>query len=145
MTTIKSVMGGLVLAAIFQVYFDQIVHERTAGRMMPKLIALAVVFLVSNLVHWLVFREPALRAFHRKFNFSMQLWFFFFVCVALNGLWFQRGLARDVEPTLRGIALFLVRNFVEFGVPLALLNCLVARWSEPSMPPVPESMAEAAD
>lgn len=38
MTTIKSLMSGLVLAAIFQVYFDQIVHERTSGRMMPKLL-----------------------------------------------------------------------------------------------------------
>lgn len=59
-------MGGLVLATIFQVYFDQIGRDRISSSIMPKLIALAVVFLVSNLVHWLVLRESAVRSFQQN-------------------------------------------------------------------------------
>jgi len=145
MTMIKGLMGSLVLATIFQVYFDQMARERISGRAFPQLIALAVVFLVSNLVHWLVFREPASRTFRRKLNFSMQLWLFFFAWIALNGVWLHRGLAKDVEPTLLATSLFLLKNFLQFGVILALLNCVVARWSEPSISPLPETLAEPAD
>jgi hypothetical protein len=144
MATIKSVMGGLVLATIFQIYFDQMARGRVSGSMMPKLIALAVVFLVSNLVHWLVFRETS-RSFQRKFTFSLQLWLFFFGFVALNGVLFHRGLAKEIDPTLLAVTLFVLKNVAKFGVPLSLLNCLVARWSEPSTNAVPESLAEPAD
>ena len=144
-TTIKGLMGGLVLATIFQVYLEQMTRGRSAGSMMPKLISLAVVFLVSNVAHWLVFREPVHRSFQRKFTFSLQLWSFFFVFVTLNGLLFHRGFAKALMPSLVAVSFFLVRNVAKFGVPLSLLNCLVARWSEPSMQPIPESLAEPAD
>lgn len=146
MSTIKSLMGGLVLATIFQVYFEQMGRDRNSGSIISRLIPLAVVFLVSNLVHWLVFRDQAARSFQRKFTFSLQLWFFFFAFVTLNGVLFHRGLAKDIEPMLFSVAAFVLRNVLKFGVPLSLLNCLVARWSEPDANAVPEeSLAEPAD
>src|SRR5437868_12833750 len=112
---------------------------------MPKVIFLAVVFLLFQFAPRLVFREPTQRLVQPKFTFSLQLWSFFFVFVTLNGLLFHRGFAKALMPSLVAVSFFLVRNVAKFGVPLSLLNCLVARWSEPSMQPIPESLAEPAD
>lgn len=145
MTTVKSFMGGVVLATIFQVYLDQMGRDRIAGSFLAKLLALAVVFLVSNLVHWLVFRDPSLCSFQNKFVFSFQLWLFFFISVALNGVFFHRGFGKQIEPSIMQLASFVLKDMAEFGLPFSLLNWLVARWSEPTGVRVQQTATESAE
>jgi hypothetical protein len=54
MLTLKSLLGGAALAGLFEIYVDQ-VSRKHAGGMPANLVALVLVFLVSNLLHWLAF------------------------------------------------------------------------------------------
>ena len=77
MLVVKSLICGTALAALFEIYAELIGKEHASGGLAASLLALAVVFLVSNLVHWLMFRNPAQRTGARKALFSFFLWFFF--------------------------------------------------------------------
>jgi len=131
MFAFKSLIGGAALAGLFEIFVNQ-VSRKDAAEITSNLIALVLVFLVSNLLHWLAFRNPAQRTLVRKFAFSFGLWFSFFVCWTIISLGMHRGVARDIEPTPARVISLVVSCVGILGLPLALLNCVIANWSEPS-------------
>jgi hypothetical protein len=134
MLVFKSFLSGAALAGLFEIYVDQISRKNTAA-ITSNLIALALVFLVSNLLHWLAFRNPGQRSVIRKLAFSLGLWFSFFLCWMIVALTLHRGIALGDQPTpFRMLSLFLSCMGV-FGLPLAFLNCFIANWSEPMRRP----------
>jgi hypothetical protein len=132
MLVLKGSLGGAALAAMFQVYMQEMEKDPLASSLAPKLIALTVIFLISNLVHWLVFRDPTDRTFRRKLTFSLALWTFFSLLVVSNAITFHRAWVNNAEPTARNFALLFAGCAILLGIPLALLNCAIANWSEPA-------------
>jgi hypothetical protein len=135
MLILKSLLGGAALAGLFEIYVKEVSGNRdNLGALSGSLVALAVVFLVSNLLHWWAFRNPRERAVLRKFAYSVGLWFSFFICSLVTGVTLHRGIAAALDPTpLRMVPLLL--SFMGFlGLPFAFLNCLIANWSVPIVP-----------
>jgi hypothetical protein len=135
MFAFKSLICGAALAGLFEIYVNQ-VSRKGVAEVTSNLIALVLVFLVSNLLHWLAFRNPAQRTLVRKFAFSFGLWFSFFACWMVISVTMHRGLARDIDPTPLRVSSLLVSCVGMLGLPLALLNCFIANWSEPSRLPL---------
>jgi hypothetical protein len=140
MLFIKSFLGGAALAGLFEIYVDQVSRKHTAA-ITSNLIALTLVFLVSNVLHWLAFRDPSQRMLVRKFMFSFGLWFSFFLSSTIIGLALHRGITRGIDQAPVQILSLFVTCLGFFGLPFAFLNCFIANWSEPA--PMSSSNAQS--
>jgi uncharacterized membrane protein len=135
MLILRSLIGGAALAGLFEIYVYEVSNTKTAA-LTSKLIALAMVFLVSNLLHWLAFRNPSQRSPLLKLIFSFCLWLSFFTCSIVIGLTLHRGIVLGTGASVARLLSTFLACVGLIGIPFALLNCLVANWSEPTPLPL---------
>ncbi|MBI1745740.1 MAG: hypothetical protein HYR55_04030 [Acidobacteria bacterium] len=131
MLLIKGLLGSIPLMVILEMYYELVKEEpglqETWLRDVPGPLTFLLIFVISNVAQIRLLRSSARRNTLQMLFFNLSLWFFFFLFYAIDAFTLHTGVAKDAQHSLLGFWRYFIAWLVPIGIPLAIINSVIAR------------------